>query len=52
MDEARRYAALYRMDFLPELLRTSGAAEYPYLLPREKRLCLLAMDAADIPERV
>ena len=52
MDEARRYAALYRMEFLPELLRISGDVEYPYLLPREKRLCLLAMDAADIPERV
>ena len=48
--EARQYAALYQMEFSEAQLRSTGDAEYPYVLPREKRLCLLALNAADIPE--
>ena len=50
IDEARRYAALYQMEFSEAQLCKTGDAEYPYVLPREKRLCLLALNAADIPE--
>lgn len=48
--EARQYAALYQMEFSAAQLRSTGDAKYPYVLPREKRLCLLALNAADIPE--
>ena len=40
----------YERRFTPERLRETGNEEFPYELPREKRLCLLALDAAEIPE--